>query len=68
MTLCIAQLHFCLEVYPYPEHCTCTMYFSFSSTFLCCAVSSLDRNVQKVNQMLHEMRVIAVDKESTDGK
>jgi hypothetical protein len=30
-------------------------------------VSSLDRNVQKVNQMLHEMRVIAVDKESTDA-
>ena len=44
------------------------MYLSFSSTFLCCAVSSLDRNVQKVTQMLHEMRVIAVDKESTDGK
>ena len=33
-----------------------------------CAVGSLDRNVAKVNDMLQEMRVIAVDKEGSQSK
>ena len=33
-----------------------------------CAVSSLDKTVGKVNQRLHEMRVMAVDKENTESK
>ena len=32
------------------------------------AAGSLDRNVAKVNRMLQEMRVIAVDKQATQSK
>ena len=56
--------------YPYPSIVPPFIIHAYVHVhlFVSCTVSLLNRNVEKVNRMLHEMREIAVDKENTDSK